>query len=207
MDWVHFLIFWGFFVKTSFVKFALSSVALACACGSAVAVADNKYAELNAMAPLNISTTYTATFSHIAGATFGDTLAFNVPASLLQGAVVNLSTANTTSFGWLTADLYQGFDPSYPPSCGVACFSPGYTLIGNIGGNASTWTSPLVPITTPGYYFLVIAGNTASAGSVGGTYDASITLSPIPEASGWLMLMSGLGVVGLVSRRRLQRAA
>jgi hypothetical protein len=197
-------------VKTSFLKFALSSVALACACGSAVA--DNQYEELAAMAPLMIGPTYTATFSHVAGVSFSDTLAFNVPASLLQGAVVNLSTPNTTSFGWLTADLYMGVDPSSktaspPASCMPGCAAEGYSLIGNIGGLASTWTSPLVPISSPGYYFLVIAGNTQSLNSVGGTYDASITLSPIPEASGWLMLMSGLGVVGLVSRRRLQRAA
>ncbi len=197
-------------MKTSFVKFALSSVALACVCGSALA--DNKYEELAAMTPLMIGTTYTATFSHAAGVSFSDTLAFNVPASLLQGAVVNLTAPSSTSFGWLTADLWQGVMPtskfSTPPaSCMPGCAGEGFTLIGNIGGLASTWTSPLVPISAPGNYFLVIAGNTQSANAVAGSYDASITLSPIPEASGWLMLMSGLGVVGLVSRRRLQRAA
>jgi hypothetical protein len=190
-------------------------MALACASGSASANF-NEYAELNALAPLMIGPTYTAIFNHGAGESFADTLQFNVPAASLQGAVVNLSVApGGTDFGFLTGDLYFGIEPSSkvgnPPdaSCMPGCSNVGWSFVSNLGGNASSWTSSLVNLTNPGYYFVVIAGNTQIPGSQGGSYSASITLSttPVPEASGWLMLMSGLGVVGMVSRRRLRNAA
>jgi hypothetical protein len=39
-----------------------------------------------------------------------------------------------------------------------------------------------------------------------GTYDVNIFGSPVPEPSGWALLLAGLGVTGLMVRRRKQQA-
>lgn len=56
---------------------------------------------------------------------------------------------------------------------------------------------------TSGVYELDIFG---AFTRTNGTYDVNIFGSPIPEPSGWALLLAGLGVTGLMVRRRKQQA-
>lgn len=52
----------------------------------------------------------------------------------------------------------------------------------------------------PGAYFYKVAGQVT--GPSGGSYLLSSSLTPVPEPGSLAMLMAGLGVVGLLARRR-----
>ena len=49
-------------------------------------------------------------------------------------------------------------------------------------------------------YTLVVAGT--AGGFAGGAYNISMTAGPIPEPAEYAMLLAGLGVVGMIARRR-----
>ena len=54
-----------------------------------------------------------------------------------------------------------------------------------------------------GTYELDVFGSFTSRN---GTYDVNIFGTPVPEPSGWALLLAGLGVTGLMARRRKQQA-
>ena len=56
---------------------------------------------------------------------------------------------------------------------------------------------------TSGVYELDVFGSFTGRN---GTYDVSIFGTPVPEPSGWALLLAGLGVTGLMARRRKQQA-
>lgn len=56
---------------------------------------------------------------------------------------------------------------------------------------------------TSGTYELDVFGAFTSRN---GTYDVNIFGTPVPEPSGWALLLAGLGVTGLMARRRKQQA-
>jgi hypothetical protein len=190
-----------------FHKPAMVGLAFAALSGQASAI--NYYYEFNDLNPLVIGTTYTSsTISHVPGDSFTDALGFNVPAADLVAKIISFEVGVQTTFGNLTGALYRGVDAnSYPASCKPGCNNVGYQFVTNLGGGSNSWTSAPVSLSLPGYYFIVIAGQTQIANSIGGSYVGQITLSTIsaiPEASTWSMWIAGLGVVGLVVRRKLQ---
>ena len=56
-----------------------------------------------------------------------------------------------------------------------------------------------------GHYYLAIGGITN--GSLGGLYNGAITVTapPIPEPENYAMFLAGLGLMGVIARRRLRR--
>ena len=54
-----------------------------------------------------------------------------------------------------------------------------------------------------GNYFFQVGGTTM--GATGGKYAWSATVSPVPEPEQYGMLLAGLGLIGLIARRRVGR--
>jgi hypothetical protein len=76
----------------------------------------------------------------------------------------------------------------------------GATLLGSVTGSGSFNFS----VSEAGIYTAMVFGDP------GGAYDAGsygITISAVPEAETWAMLAAGLGMLGMVVRRREQKLA
>jgi len=88
------------------------------------------------------------------------------------------------------------------------------TLGAPVGGAIDAWTSPIgtygtvavLPTTvlSAGTYVLEIRGNVT--GSSGGSYSGSLNVAPIPIPAALPMLLTGLGLLGGVMRRRRHKA-
>jgi hypothetical protein len=53
---------------------------------------------------------------------------------------------------------------------------------------------------TSGDSFMKVAGT--GTGAAGGTYGVDLTVSPVPEAETYSMMLMGLGLMGFIARRR-----
>ncbi len=186
------------------IKFAAAGLLAAALSGPASAV--NYYYEFNNLLPLSLGSTYTSPILfHAPGDSFSDTLAFNIPQADVVAKVISFEVGSQITFGNLTGALYKGVDANnQPASCEPACSGLGFQFLTMLGGGANSWTSNPVTLTDPGYYFVVVAGQTQISSSLGGAYVGEITISAIPEASSWAMLLAGMGVIGLMARRRMQ---
>ena len=81
-----------------------------------------------------------------------------------------------------------------------------------INGNSMMLTGPgifefgfLLPTAISGPLVLTVFGNVNAAGAIGpaaASYSGTLNISPVPEPSGYAMLLAGLGVAGLWRGRR-----
>lgn len=74
------------------------------------------------------------------------------------------------------------------------------TLVTNASSMALTWGP-----TTGGKMYLIVNG--IGQGTAGGFYNGSITVSPVPEAETWAMMLVGAGLIGFRLRNRSKKAA
>ncbi len=61
------------------------------------------------------------------------------------------------------------------------------------------WGNSVAFNLAPGTYTITMMGNNSPSM---GSYGANVAVSPVPEAESYAMLLAGLGVVGLMLRRR-----
>lgn len=95
------------------------------------------------------------------------------------------------SFSSLSTYLYQDLG-----TVGTADAADTGFLMGN--GNTSSHG-----LLTAGSYYIKIAG--VANGSLGGIYTASAVAVPVPEPETYAMMVAGLGLIGGVARRRMQK--
>lgn len=158
--------------------------------GTSAAYADDISSNPQALAILDNSAFFGDSFSsNNEGNTFADQFRFtvtDVPHNL-DAIVASISR---------TADV--GLDIS-----GLSLFSSGGDLItaGVLGssGAQDIWTirADALPL---GNYYLRVSGSLVSATS--GSFGGSMMLTPVPEPETYGMLLAGLGVVGMLVRRR-----
>jgi hypothetical protein len=55
----------------------------------------------------------------------------------------------------------------------------------------------------PGFYQFVVTGTTA--GTAGGIYAGALSAVPVPEPKGWMLMLAGFGLVGMMVERAKRR--
>lgn len=106
------------------------------------------------------------------------------PGSMAWGSVVNTSWFGTANITMLSADLN-----------GTPLLT-GTLPLGPVAYNFAT----LLPSPASGTLTLTIHGANTGGGSYGG--DFNVTMAPVPEPTTYAMLLAGMGLVGLLARRR-----
>lgn len=99
-----------------------------------------------------------------------------------------------------TVALYSDTDNN-PSNGGLTQLIPPVVATG--GGLAPI--SFTAPASAGGFRVLNVTGTTN--GSLGGAFNGSISVSPVPEPETWAMTLIGLGLVGFQLRRRAKQSA
>ena len=127
---------------------------------------------------------------------FTDYFTFSIP-SLNTGDVVGTAIAGFKSIvkvGLVQTVSFTGFD-LYSGSAGsgsmIAAGDVSFPAIGSVYANALS----------AGNYYLQVSGKVAS---VGGSYGGNLSLitTPVPEPGSYAMFLAGLGLMGVIARRR-----
>jgi hypothetical protein len=168
-------------MKTTFVAAALASLAI-----SGTALANNIYVDAGVL-PVSPSAPYGHLFAHDASA-FTDTIDFYVSTGSLG------TSANALNVKFNNLDVFNITGLSYSIWGGTAAAST--TWYGTFAGDNMTHDIGSI---VPGAYHLVIDG--LANGSSGGAYGVAL-VSGVPEPESVMMMLTGLGLLGLVKRRK-----
>lgn len=138
--------------------------------------------------------------------TFEEFFQFYLPKATKDSwSVTALSKSGQAGLSSLTSALYLGQVSSHPLGApleaGLAM--PASKLPPNYIGNSGA----LITL-APGWYTLEVRGTTLTkAGAdLGGSFGGTLTISPVPEPETYALMLSGLGVLGAVARRRRSAA-
>jgi hypothetical protein len=134
------------------------------------------------------------------GNTFSDVFTFNIGTPFDAAASVTSSFLNTPQSKDLLItgfSLYR-YDPSTMAILGTAVAGINETGFGS--HPTDSWALSAFGLTS-GYYALKVNGQVLGAG--GGAFGGDLTVSPVPEPQAWGMLLAGLGLLGVATRRKL----
>ncbi len=129
-------------------------------------------------------------FIHDAGA-FTDTIDFTIPSGSLQ------SSANPLLVSLGGTDVYKIINLAYSVYDGTSV-SPGASYGTFLGDN----TTHDLALAGAGAYHIIVSGS--AVGSMGGSYGVAI-VSGVPEPETYAMMLGGLGLMGVIVRRRKSR--
>jgi hypothetical protein len=157
--------------------------------------------------PLPASANYGNTFASASNTQFYDAYYFTIPEAFATSVTTSVTVGSLLGIDSLQARLFSGHSnpgsggssPSLPPGSVMAqgwsnqlSAGPGVTL-------NTVVLSPTNPLLA-GNYTLQVRGTVTGLG--GGSYAGTLNLTPIPEAETYAMFLAGLGLMGLISRRR-----
>lgn len=129
--------------------------------------------------------------THLQAGAFTDTFTFTgISAGTLTASLLTFGFTPNTDLNFTSVSL-NGIDFTVGASGALELVS---------GGPHVVTTGPLT-LTVKG-----IAGPMLSAGSaITASYAGSVNVSPVPEPATYALMLSGIGVIGMLSRRRLNR--
>lgn len=134
--------------------------------------------------------------------TIGNTFS-NVVGSFVDTYVFDLSEASQSVGTTVTFSLSLGNSSLALSNMTLTLMDGAMTVLGSDTQAASgntLYIDTLLGVGT-GYSF-VVAGDVT--GSLGGSYAGLVAAVPVPEAETYAMMLAGLGLVGLMARRRRQ---
>jgi hypothetical protein len=134
------------------------------------------------------------------GSTFSDIFTFNIGAPFDTAASLTSSYLNTpqTKDLLITGLSLYRYDPATMAVLGTAIAGINETGFGS--HPTDSWSLSAFGLSS-GYYALKVDGRVVGAG--GGAFGGDLTVSPVPEPQSWAMLLAGLGMVGMATRRKL----
>lgn len=152
--------------------------------------------------PLPTSLNYGNSFaSALNGTTFYDAYYFTIPNGSANSITSTISLGTDLGLNNLSARLYSGNsnpNDSIPVPGQIVGWGTTATLIPGFVTSETVVLNPVVLLA--GTYTLQIKGTVIGTG--GGSYAGVLNLSPIPEVETYAMFLSGLGLMGMISRRR-----
>ncbi|MFA5082795.1 MAG: FxDxF family PEP-CTERM protein [Hydrogenophilaceae bacterium] len=109
---------------------------------------------------------------------------------------VNNTYDYTFSLGSLGTFTLDSFSPEFSDRC------PGCAISLSLAGTSQTYTDFSNTINLgQGSYLFEVKG-TAFGGSKTGEADIAFTIAAVPEPGEWALLLSGIGLMGFIARRR-----
>jgi hypothetical protein len=127
---------------------------------------------------------------------FSDTFSFSFGgASDLSFSLISFPPTAKKDISGLSFELFH--DVSGKSSQSMGFFGQENTLV--IGSSSSPLDHDFLKVAA-GNYHVNIKGNAYGTG--GGTYAGSMTVSAVPEPETYAMMLAGLGLIAVVSRRR-----
>jgi hypothetical protein len=134
------------------------------------------------------------------GSSFTDVFTFNISTPFDAAASVTSSYLNTqqTKDLLITGFSLYRYDPGTMAILGTAIAGVNETGFGS--HPTDSWSLSAYGLSS-GYYALQINGQVLGAG--GGAFGGDLTVSPVPEPQSWAMLLAGLGMLGMATRRQL----
>jgi hypothetical protein len=167
----------------------------------------------NTSLPVPGSYTYADTFGAGSGATpvsgtpygFFDDYLFTISGATADSITSTINLGSTLSINGLQVGLFSYVNGQTLPIYGTT-LPPGSVQVDGwstpINSGGTTGIVNVIPPTMlpSGSYVLEVLGTVS--GSAGGSYSGVLNLAPVPLPAGLPLLLSGLGALGLYSRRR-----
>lgn len=186
-------------------KFRMKKLALALALSGACAAANATMTDLGTL-PIG-ATPFFGAILHEQGSTdpvtFGDIFLFELPANGGSSyAVINFPLPQ---LGFGTAFTSLALWSAGPDKAVGGADDTLEKLVSGVGTSSTSLSLSFGPTSAPQTMFLVVNGLTTDA--AGGLYSGAISVSPVPEAEVWAMMLIGVGLVGFRLRHCSKRSS
>ncbi|MFA5240814.1 MAG: FxDxF family PEP-CTERM protein [Sulfuricella sp.] len=178
-----------FSISVRQIVFGLSS--LLALSGQAMATTSDFGAQ-DAPSSLNFGHTFTAPQSQ-----FQNDYTFSIPDASVNSILSTISLGNFFGISNLQTRLSSDISVTAITPLQTWWSSTTPITIGGVSGAVSV-IGPVV--LSAGQYVLEVSGDVV--GTAGGSYSGILNISPVPETEVWVLMLSGLGLIGLLGARR-----